>query len=369
MPGDGSALRCRRLSVAYDGQLAVRDLDLDARPGEIVALLGPSGSGKSTLLQAIAGLVRLSAGAIWVAGRLVADRATSEPPERRDVGMVFQNFALWPHLEVLDTVGYPLRRAGCGRREARERAAELLDLLGLAALAHCRPAELSGGEQQRVGLARALARNARLYLLDEPTAHLDTHLRAAFQAEVRARQRELGAAAVYATHDAAEALGIADTVGLIAAGALIQLGSPVQVYDEPVDAVAARLTGPAGVLAAVIRPLDHDRVGIDVGDARTTAAASGIVRAGPEARALVVRPEWTCPDGPLRGRIEAVWFRGAHTDYEVRSAGGSVTVRASGVPRHGVGDLMAWGIRRVWVLPDADVARSAAQPRANVAPG
>lgn len=364
--GPGSALWCRDVSVAYAGQVALRNLDLAVRPGEIVALLGPSGSGKSTLLQAIAGLITPDTGSVRIGGRPV----DGEPPERRDVGMVFQNFALWPHLDVLDTVGYPLRRAGQGRRQARTAAAELLELLGLGSFARRRPSELSGGEQQRVGLARALARDAGLYLLDEPTAHLDTHLRAAFVAEVRARQRERGAAVVYATHDAAEALAIADRVGLLAAGSLIQLGSPAQVYAEPVDAVAARLTGPAGVLTATVCTRGAGLLTIDLGDGETTAAGTaGFLGARRQVRQLMVRPEWTCADGPLRGRVEAAWYRGAHTDYEVRSACGSALVRAPGPPEHAVGDALAWGIRRAWVLPEPAGVRLEAQPSAIVAPG
>jgi iron(III) transport system ATP-binding protein len=356
------ALRCRQLGVDYGDVPALRDLDLDVEHGEIVALLGPSGSGKSTLLHAVAGLVQLCGGEIWLAGRRVADTDASEPPERRDVGTVFQNYALWPHLDVLDTVAYPMRRAGRTRSRARADAAALLDLLGLRRLAHRRPAELSGGEQQRVGLARALARNAGLYLLDEPTAHLDTHLRAAFLGEIRARQRDSGAAVLYATHDAAEALAIADRVALIAAGRLLQTGGPYQVYDEPVSAVAARLTGPVSVLSARVGPAGDGLLYVEIGDASATVAghAPGPART----RHVLLRPEWTIPDGPFGGRVESAWFRGPHTDYEVRSPAGAVLVRDTARTRRAGGDVMSWGIRRAWLLPDVDP-----QPSAAVAPG
>ncbi|MEJ7743773.1 MAG: ABC transporter ATP-binding protein [Nocardioidaceae bacterium] len=162
--------------------------------------------------------------------------------------MVFQSYALWPHLTALDTVAYPLRRNGAKRRTAREEALDILGRLRIAHLADRRPAELSGGEQQRVGLARALARQASLYLFDEPTAHLDTHVRGVFLDELVVRREASGAGGLYATHDAEEALGLADRVALLNAGRLVQLGTPQQVYAEPVDVWAARLTGPTSVL-------------------------------------------------------------------------------------------------------------------------
>ncbi len=211
------------------------------------------------------GLSSRRPGEIWLGGRLVAGGGKAVPPERRDVGLVFQNFALWPHIRVLDTVAYPLRRAGVSRDAARAAAIELLGQLGIAHLADERPAGLSGGEQQRVGLARALARNASLYLLDEPTAHLDTHLRAAFQESVLARRDESGAAIVYATHDAAEALALADQVALMDAGRLIQVGPPGTVYARPINAVAATLTGGCSVLTADVSTLGVDLVSVDLG--------------------------------------------------------------------------------------------------------
>jgi iron(III) transport system ATP-binding protein len=359
-----SALRCRGLRVDYGDVPALRHLDLDVGPGEIVALLGPSGSGKSTLLHAVAGLVAPSAGEIWLAGRRVANATASEPPERRDIGTVFQSFALWPHLDVLDTVAYPMRRAGRSRPRARADAAALLDLLGLGRLAHRRPAELSGGEQQRVGLARALARDAGLYLLDEPTAHLDAHLRAAFLGEVRARQRDSGAAVLYATHDAAEALALADRVALLDGGRLLQVGTPSQVYDEPVSAAAAALTGPVSVLRARVVRAGDALVAIEIGDA--TATVAGRASGPPHARQILLRPEWATVGGPFEGRIEAAWFRGSHVDYEVRSAAGPALVRETDAPRRAAGETLSWGVRRVW-LPAEPAAED--QPSAAVAPG
>jgi len=195
----------------------------------------------------------------------------------------------------------------------------ILERLQVAHLAHRRPAELSGGEQQRVGLGRALARHASLYLFDEPTAHLDTHVRGVFLEELLTRRRESGAAALYATHDAEEALGVADRVAVLAAGQVVQVGTPEDVYHRPVDLWAARLTGPASVLAGP---------------------------AGP----LLVRPEWARLVGDRTARVEDVWFRGPHSDYLLETDQGRLLVRAPGPPRHRRGDATAWSLQESWAL-------------------
>ena len=241
----GVAVACLGVSIAYGPTEVVRGLDLEVQRGEMLALLGPSGSGKTTMLSALAGFIPIRAGTMYMAGRLVADATHHEAPERRDVAVVFQSYALWPHLTALETVAYPLRRRGVGAVEARRRAEGILERLGIAALAGRRPAQLSGGEQQRVGLGRALAREASLYLFDEPTAHLDAELREHLGAEIAEQRRRAGAAAIYATHDTAEALALADRVALVRDGRVVQDGSPAVVYDCPVDMWAARLTGPA----------------------------------------------------------------------------------------------------------------------------
>jgi iron(III) transport system ATP-binding protein len=315
-------LEVNDLVVAYGCMPALRGVTLSVRAGEVLALLGPSGSGKSTLLHAVAGFLEPSAGTVTVGGTTVAGSGRPVPPERRDVAVVFQNYALWPHLSAVDTVAYPARRRGTGREQARSEALAILGRLGIAHLADRRPAELSGGEQQRVGLARALARRPSVYLFDEPTAHLDTHVRSVFLEELVARQRDSGAAAVYATHDAEEALGLADRVALLRDGGLLQIGTPQQVYDEPVDLFAARLTGPASVF--------------DAPDG-----------SGP----VLVRPGWAGLGGPLQGELRAVWFRGPHTDHLVGTPHGDLLVREAGPPSHPVGARVGWTLRRSWPLP------------------
>lgn len=316
-----ATLEVRDLGVAYGKVPALSEVTLTVSAGDVLALLGPSGSGKSTLLHTVAGFHPPQRGEVWLNGRRVASPTGGQPPERRDLAMVFQNYALWPHLSALDTVAYPLRRRGAGRVQARTEAIELLDRLHVAHLADRHPAELSGGEQQRVGLARALARRPALYLFDEPTAHLDTHVRRVFTDELLIRQRDTGAAAVYATHDAEEALGLADRVALLVGGRVLQVGTPEQVYGEPVDAEAGRLTGPISVLAR--------------------SEASGPV---------LVRPDWACLGGDRSGLVREVRFRGPHADYVLDTPGGTLLIRSPGPPVHRAGEQVTWSLRRSWPL-------------------
>ncbi|MBA3410073.1 MAG: ABC transporter ATP-binding protein [Geodermatophilaceae bacterium] len=318
MPAD--PLEIRGLTVAYGEVTALAEVDLNVAPGEVLALLGPSGSGKSTLLHTVAGFHPPRAGEVWLNGRCVSCATSSVPPERRELAMVFQNYALWPHLTALDTVSYPARRRGEKRAHARAQAQRILERLNIGHLAERHPAELSGGEQQRVGLARALAREASLYLFDEPTAHLDTHVRGVFLEELVTRQRDTGAAAVYAAHDAEESLGLADRVALLAAGRVIQVGTPQQVYDEPVSQLAAQLTGPSSVLTTT-----------DGGE-------------------LLVRPEWARLGGDRSARIGDVFFRGPHSDYLLDTTQGRVLLREPGPPRQRRGDEVTWSLRHSWPL-------------------
>jgi iron(III) transport system ATP-binding protein len=327
------ALEVTDLVVAYGGTTALQGVSLRVGAAEVLAVLGPSGSGKSTLLQAVAGFVVPDRGTVRLGGRTVAGNGRPVPPEHRDLGVVFQNYALWPHLSALETVAYPVRRRGAGRSAARSEARAIMARLGIEHLADRRPAELSGGEQQRVGLARALARRPAVYLFDEPTAHLDTHVRGVFLTELVARQREAGAAAVYATHDAEEALGLADRVALLAEGRLLQVGTPQQVYDEPVDAFAARLTGPA----SLVRAPDGDGT-------------------------VLVRPGWARLGGPLTAEVRAVWFRGPHSDHLLAGPLGEVLVREPGPPSSPVGARVGWTLLRSWPISPAAPAPATGSP-------
>jgi ABC-type Fe3+/spermidine/putrescine transport system ATPase subunit len=361
-PAGPPAVEARGVAIGYDGRLVVDDLDLAVAPGEMVALLGPSGSGKTTMLSALAGFIPIRSGEVLLGGRLVAAKGRHEPPERRDVAVVFQSHALWPHLSALETVAYPIRRRGVRPAEARRQAAGILDRLGIGQLAERRPAELSGGEQQRVGLGRALARQASLYLFDEPTAHLDADLREHLQAEIAEQRRRSGAAAIYATHDTAEALALADRVILVRDGRVVQNGSPASVYERPVDMWAARLTGPAWGIGVRVVDQRDGQARIDVGGSSQMVAVASAGRLLGGIAQAIIRPDWVRLGGDLRARVDDVAFRGTHTDYRVSTAAGSLGLRVIGSPTVERGAIVGCTLDRVWIPADATNAQDPDNP-------
>ena len=237
------ALRTLALRRHFGDVPAVDGVDLEVAPGEFLAVLGPSGCGKTTLLRLIAGFERPDAGGIEIAGRVVAGPRRLVPPEQRRIGMVFQESALFPHLDVAGNIGF-----GLARRERAARVDELVALVGLAGLQHRMPYELSGGQQQRVALARALAPDPSLVLLDEPFSSLDATLRAQLRVEVREILRSAGATAVFVTHDQAEALEISDRVAVMRAGRIEQVSTPDELYLRPVNRFVAGFVGEANLV-------------------------------------------------------------------------------------------------------------------------
>ena len=247
-PSDGSdhqgsdpAVRCTGLEKRFGLTEVVRGVDLEAAQGQLLALLGPSGCGKTTTLRLIAGLETLDAGTVEIAGQVVARPGRHLPPERRRVGMVFQDYALFPHLSVARNVGF-----GLGRRDdPRRRVAETLALVGLNQFADRMPHELSGGQQQRVALARALAPRPAVVLLDEPFSNLDPELRTTVRAEVRQILADAGATAILVTHDQEEALSLADRIAVMWDGRIVQTANPEELYHRPVDSRVASFVGDA----------------------------------------------------------------------------------------------------------------------------
>jgi iron(III) transport system ATP-binding protein len=325
--------------------VAVDGIDLDVRPGELLAILGPSGCGKTTLLRLIAGLDQPDAGTIDIGGRRATGPGGAVPPERRRVGMVFQDIALFPHLTVRDNIGYGLRRDP----DRVVRVRELLDLIDLADDADRRPHELSGGMQQRVALARALAPRPDVVLLDEPFSSLDAALRMQLRGDVREILRSAGAAAVFVTHDQDEALTLGDRMTVMVRGHVEQVDVPELVYGEPATPFVATFIGTANLVEAEVRGVD----------ALTRLGPVRLVRGGsPDGGrgVVVIRPEHVevveAPDGPADGdawRIAGRRFTGSEILFEVVAADGARLWVEAGhaVRRLRLGDTVRLSLRQV----------------------
>ncbi|MHB1740033.1 MAG: ABC transporter ATP-binding protein [Actinomycetes bacterium] len=340
------------VTKSYDSTRRVLDgIDLVAEPGEFVVLLGASGSGKSTLLRCVAGTERVTGGSVSFDGLVVGDARRHRPPEHRDLAMVFQDYALWPHLPVVDNVGFALRRHGTPAGVRRTQALQMLDRVGLAALADRYPADLSGGEQQRVALARALVARPGLLLFDEPLSNLDTDLRDRLRVEIAGLARDSGATVLYITHDQAEAFALADRIGVLDAGVLAQHATPEEIYTSPVSPFVARFTGLAGELAGVCTGrLEAGRLAVRVGSDEVAARHAGGSIPGPGqlvrvlVRTAAVRLDRPgASDGPsvseesgyrLAGVIRDVAFRGRGYDHVVEVDGGERLVGAFDQRRH-----------------------------------
>ncbi|MDP1820414.1 MAG: ABC transporter ATP-binding protein [Acidimicrobiales bacterium] len=297
------------VSVRYDELLAVDGIDLEVQPGEVVAVVGPSGCGKSTLLRAVAGLVPLSA------GRVCLDGVDQEgiAVHRRGVGLMFQDQALFPHRDVAGNVGFGLRMQGRAASEIARAVTELLDLVGLPGAQRRSVAELSGGEQQRVALARSLAPSPRLLLLDEPLGALDRTLRERLVADLRGLFGDLGLTVVAVTHDQEDAFALADRVAAMDGGRLLQIETPAALWDRPASARVAELLGQPNVIEAEVRG----------GTAATPWGALTV--GGPDGPAtLLVRPAAVRldPRGPLAGTVRTARFRGQHTTLHVELTAG-----------------------------------------------
>ena len=343
------ALRIRGLTIRLGEAKVLDGLDLEVRSGETLALLGPSGSGKTTLMYAVAGLVAPEEGSIEIGGRAIAPEIG---PEHRSVGMVFQNYALWPHLTALETVAYPYRRRGVPAAEARAEARRLLALVGIEELTDRLPDQMSGGQQQRVGLARALAIEPSIYLFDEPTAHLDAAVREALQEELMRQRAATGVAAVYTTHDAGEAMAVADRVAVLGEGRIVQVAAPEEVYARPADVWTARLTGPVSVVSGELGEASGGLLRLTIAGEEIEVAGEAAVPSGPVD--LVVRPDWASLEGPLSGVVTAVRYDGPHTDLVVSTAAGEVRVRRPGPPSAAEGSSITVSLDRGWALPQRD---------------
>jgi putative spermidine/putrescine transport system ATP-binding protein len=314
------------LSKRFGAITALDDLSLEVRAGELVALLGPSGCGKTTTLRLIAGFEFPDTGAIRIAGRDV----THVPPNKRGLGMVFQNYSLFPHLTVADNIAFGLRMAGVPKRERAPHVARMLDLIRLPGFGERRIAQMSGGQQQRVALARAIVTNPSVLLLDEPLGALDKNLREGMQFELKQLQSELGVTSVMVTHDQEEALTMSDRVVVMNHGRILQAGTPREVYDRPRTRFVAEFLGAANILPLTVLRGEQNWLDISIGDARRAPpvtcrighALSKPLAAGATAE-LAVRPEKLRLDAArpddirFAGQVSARVFRGSQHAYRI----------------------------------------------------
>jgi iron(III) transport system ATP-binding protein len=351
-------LSVRKLVVSYGPVVAVNGVSFEVQEGEFVSLLGPSGCGKTTTLRCIAGLESASAGEIRIGERVVAMDGHEVPPERRGVNMVFQSYAVWPHMSVFDNVAYGLRTQRRPKPEVTERVTEALRLVGLSGYETRFGTELSGGQQQRVAVARAIVMTPQLLLFDEPLSNLDAGLRERMRFELVALQRNLGRTSIYVTHDQSEAMVMSDRIILMNKGRIVQQGNPRELYERPASRFAAEFVGNANLLQGTV-VADHASsyctIRVDDGLTLRGRPAWADRLPAPDGNVLVcIRPEnlqlvpaGTSGDNVFPARITRVSYLGASLNCEV--VAGSITLRIDLPARSGLSQGA-----EIWIRIDPD---------------
>jgi iron(III) transport system ATP-binding protein len=319
---------CKRFGSGSESVAAVDDISFEVGPGEVVTLLGPSGCGKTTTLRCVAGLERPSAGRIAIAGRSVVDCGAGIflPAHKRNLGMVFQSYAIWPHMSVFENVAYALEGRGLAKAEARRLTMAALDIVQLAKLADRPAPRLSGGQQQRVAIARALVGQPQALLFDEPLSNLDAKLRAEMRGELTRLHKQIGLTSIYVTHDQAEALAISDWIIVMKEGRIIERGRPAEIYRRPRHVFTAQFIGNTNLIPGTVESVDGaGRVSVTTAHGLLT----GIDPAGRFARGasvqISIRPEDLLPGerfaNRLPGIVELAIFAGSAIEAELRCGG------------------------------------------------
>ena len=335
-----ASLELDGIRKAYGPVDALRGVSLAVGDGELLSVLGPSGSGKSTLLRVLAGLDDADAGRVLIGGRDV----TRLHPAKRNVSMVFQSYALFPHMTVFENVAYPLQMRRVPRAEIRQRVDRALDLMRLAGLGGRQPRQLSGGQQQRVALARALALAPKVLLLDEPFSNLDANLRVHMRATLREIQRTVNITTIFVTHDQVEAMTMSDRLVVMNQGVVEQVGSPVEIYEKPRNEFVARFIGYVNILSGVVKDAGEAGAVVETG-LGPAEVASGPDRLRPgEKIHLIVRPEAIrlearpAAEGvnAFAGRIRSVMYAGSTVKYTVDVGGTELVVDEYDPTRHGI---------------------------------
>lgn len=362
---ENSELVLDQVRKLYGRSVAVDAVSLAVAQGELVSLLGPSGCGKTTTLRMVAGFIEPTAGSILIQGRDV----TRLEPYKRDTAMVFQNYALFPHLSVFDNVAFGLRRRKVPAKEVAKRVREMLTLLELAGLEKRYPRELSGGQQQRVALARALVLNAAVVLLDEPLSNLDAKLRASTRFELRRLQQEFGFTAIFVTHDQEEAMAISDRIAVMNEGRIEQVGTALEIYESPATQFVAQFIGTSNTFSGTVLGWEGDQIRIEtplgVLRGRPATPKAQELAVGASARLLVRAEDLQVSDGEdraattdlnvLAGTVEVASYLGASSALSIRVADGSLVVVAlmdktqtPFAPRSSVN--LAWPVSRAMVF-------------------
>ena len=325
MPDREVFVQFKDVQKSYDGEtLVVKAFNLDIYRGEFLTMLGPSGSGKTTCLMMLAGFEATTHGDIILEGRSI----NNLPPHRRDIGMVFQNYALFPHMTVFENIAYPLQMRKVGKDEIARRVAGALEMVQLGGFGHRRPGQLSGGQQQRVAVARALVFEPKIVLMDEPLGALDRQLREQMQYEIRHIHENVGVTVVYVTHDQGEALTMSNRIAVFNDGVVQQLASPDELYQEPRNAFVAQFIGENNALSGRVGGLDGERCTVEAEGGHIVQAAAinvdGIgsrttISLRPE-RVLINPPEGSVPN-LFDGRVEELIFHGDHLRTRLRVCG------------------------------------------------
>ncbi|MDP1737863.1 MAG: ABC transporter ATP-binding protein [Caulobacter sp.] len=352
-------VRFEGVTKRFGDHVAVDDISLDIYPGEFFALLGPSGCGKTTLMRMLAGFESLDAGRITLAGVDLA----GAPPHQRPVNMMFQSYALFPHLTVEQNIAFGLKQEGMGKKDIAARVAEMLALVKLEAFARRKPDQLSGGQKQRVALARAIARKPRMLLLDEPLGALDKKLREETQFELMDLQVELGVTFLIVTHDQEEAMVMADRIAVMRDGRIVQIGRPEEVYEAPSSRYVAEFLGDVNLFETRVEAIDHPMAHLDLAEASTGFYVLDDDCPAPGSTVwLAVRPEKMriSLDAPpageknvLAGEIWDIGYTGDWTNYIVELPGGRLVRVAQANARRFVDRPIGWD-DKVWVSFDPD---------------
>jgi ABC-type Fe3+/spermidine/putrescine transport system ATPase subunit len=324
----GHSIRIIEARKNYGNLAALNGLSLDIKAGEFTVLLGPSGSGKSTLIRSLAGIEKLDSGSIFFGEREVNRGPLNLAPEKRDLAMVFQDYALWPHLSAFENVTYALKRRKLATEESAKIVNESLSRVGLASKGSNYPHQLSGGEQQRVALARAIVANPALLLFDEPLSNLDADLRERLRIEISTLTREIGASALYITHDQSEAFALADKIGVINKGSIEQFDAPEVIYESPATRFVATFTGTAGIFTGKVKSISKKSCVINLGKDNIKARHTLPLDVGQEVDVLV-RPAATSFSTTANNRIDSVIsdiaYRGRGYEHAIETKYGTLT--------------------------------------------